>query len=481
MILLPLHALLILGFGIRILLRDRLAPDVRMAWLVVLIVLPYVGCVLYFLFGEANIGRHSRHRYRRAEDLIAHHIQDAHDRQALLGTPADVQQWIAPEWQPAFSYAASVQGFNPVPGNLAELMSDGTAARKRMLADIDAACEQVNLLYYIWLTDETGTEIAQALIRAASRGVVCRAMVDGLGSRALINSSLWQQMKAAGVHLAIAMPIRHPLHVMLTSRIDLRNHRKITLIDNRITYSGSQNCADEAFRVKAKFAPWVDIMLRLEGPVVAQTQLLFTSDWIQMTGQDIAVFTDPVEPLPAGFPALVFGDGPTERGHATPQLLATLIAAAREELTISTPYFVPDATVLEALCAAAWRGVKVTLIFPRRNDSWIVAGASRSTYSRLLDAGCAIHEYRGGLLHAKTLTLDGEVTLIGSTNLDRRSFDLNFENNVLLQDRATTAAIARRQQAYLLGADVILDAEVLSWSWPRRIWNNLLATIGPVL
>ncbi|MDO4232664.1 MAG: phospholipase D-like domain-containing protein, partial [Lautropia sp.] len=328
---------------------------------------------------------------------------------------------------------------------------------------------------------------------------------------------------------------------------------KITLIDGRITYCGSQNCADEAFRIKAKYAPWVDIMLRLEGPVVDQMQLLFASDWMQATGEVLAVFEREGAPVPlpagrggvdvvpaggqggcmtdehaagpalargasaqslasvqgapapepapdagqdmetgaephadaalplGGFAAQVVGDGPTERRRSAPQLMSTLIACSRGQLTISTPYFVPDATVLEALCAAALRGVRVTLILPERNDSWIVAGASRSNYARLLTAGVLIHEYRHGLLHAKTLTVDGELCFIGSTNLDLRSFDLNFENNVLLQDEAMTAAVMARQQEYIEGSRPVTLAEVRAWPMHRRIWNNVLATLGPVL
>ena len=137
--------------------------------------------------------------------------------------------------------------------------------------------------------------------------------------------------------------------------------------------------------------------------------------------------------------------------------------------------------MLEALCAAAWRGVAVTLIFPRRNDSWVVAAASRSHYRRLLQAGVRIFEFKGGLLHAKTLTVDDTLTFIGSTNLDLRSFDLNYENNVLLQDATTTAAVHARQQDYIAAATAVTLAEVEAWSYGRRIWHNVLATVGPVL
>ena len=478
-LLLTLHVLLIAGFGLRILLRRDMRPDVRLAWLMVIVLLPYVSCLLYYLFGEVALGRVPGRRRLNVREFCQTRGS------ALATAPGPMPQArpaIPDQWLPAFRYASSINGFVPLPGHRAELMRDGAHARAQMLADMDAARHEINVLYYIWLDDSTGTDVAHALMRAAQRGVTCRAMVDGLGSRALTRSPLWQQMRQAGVHLAIALPISNLLKVMLTSRIDLRNHRKITLIDGRINYCGSQNCADEGFRIKARYAPWVDIMLRLQGPVVSQMQLIFASDWLQASGKTFA----PHAPVAAaaqapGFPALAIAEGPTERRRSTPQLVSTLIAGARRELVISTPYFIPDATVLEALCAVAWRGVAVTLILPARNDSWIVGAASRSHYRRLLSAGVRILEFRPGLLHAKTLCVDGEITLVGSTNLDVRSFVLNFENNVLLQDAAVPAAVRRRQQDYAAQADAVTLEQVHAWHWTRRIWNNLLAALGPVL
>ena len=183
----------------------------------------------------------------------------------------------------------------------------------------------------------------------------------------------------------------------------------------------------------------------------------------------------------AGFAAVTMAEGPTERARSTSELVSVLLACAQHEVVISTPYFVPDATVLDALCATAWRGVQLTLITPARNDSAFVAAASRSYYHRLLQAGVQIYEFTPGLLHAKTLCVDGQVTLLGSTNLDLRSFDLNFENNVLLQSAAVTRAIRARQNDYLRQSVPITMAQVLAWPRWRRIWNNLLAMLGPVL
>ena len=470
-----LHFLLVLTFTARILLRDDLSPPGRLAWFIVLNLLPYFGSALYFLFGEIDIGSRAIKRHDEIFDEIRAKAVD------FMGEPANTNVLIKRIYRPAFQYAGSINGFYPLDGNTAELMADGDATLTRLVADIDAASNHVHVLYYIWLNDNTGTAVAEALIRAAQRGVTCRAMADGLGSRALIKSALWRRMTDAGVQVAVALSFRNIIRTIVTSRFDLRNHRKITVIDSCITYCGSRNSADPEFLVKEKHGPWIDIMLRFKGPVVAQNQLLFASDWMQATGESLDVIPLQAEAIAGGFPAQVMGVGPTERRGATPQLFSNLFSCAEQELTLTTPYFVPDATVVEALCAAAHRGVAVTLVYPKHNDSWIVAAASRSYYHRLLDAGCMIYEHREGLLHSKTLTIDGKISLIGSSNLDLRSFDLNYENNILLQDENITQAIAERQQHYIDNSDPVELTAVLAWRYYRRIWNNVIATIGPVL
>ncbi len=277
-----------------------------------------------------------------------------------MGKADNSRDLIERIYQPAFQYAASINGFHPVAGNRAQLMADADETLTKMIADIDAAKDHVHVLYYIWLNDNTGTAVAEALIRAAQRGVTCRAMADGLGSRALIKSALWLRMQQAGVQVAVALPFNRLIHTLITSRLDLRNHRKITVIDARITYCGSQNSADPEFLVKKKYGPWIDIMLRFTGPVVAQNQLLFASDWMQATGEslDVIPLDTQAEAVAEGFAAQVMGVGPTERRGATPQLFANLFACAEHTLTLTTPYFVPDATVLRR-CARqpieAWR------------------------------------------------------------------------------------------------------------------------------
>jgi cardiolipin synthase len=307
-------------------------------------------------------------------------------------------------------------------------------------------------------------------------------MADGLGSRIMIESEHWQAMRDVRVRATIALPIGNLLLRPLLGRIDLRNHRKIVVIDDWITYCGSQNCADPEFRIKPKYAPWVDALMRFEGPIARQNQYLFASDWMAHVDEDIReLLQRPLRAGQPGFAAQVIGTGPTIRNSAMPEVFETLMYSARRELFITTPYYVPDEAMQNALCASAYRGVETTIILPARNDSLFVQAASRSYYADLLAAGVRIFEFEGGLLHTKSLTVDGEVTLIGSANMDRRSFDLNYENNILFYDCALTAEMRLRQEAYLAQSHEVTPEIVASWSVARRLWNNAIAMLGPVL
>lgn len=472
---LGLHAGLQVFFVGRALLRPQREPAARMAWVVVILVAPVVGMLFYMLFGEPNIGRGRIARLRAAlARLPAYNEVGGHEGER----EADVPEHL----KPLFLVGESISGFPVVGGNRGELLADNAAAIEAIVADIDAATDHAHVCFYIWLPDNAGLEVAAALRRAAARGVTVRAMADDLGSRILIRSRHWGEMAEAGVRLARALPIGNPLLRSMKSRIDMRNHRKIVVIDDRVTYCGSQNCADAAFRIKPRFAPWVDAMIRFEGPIVRQNQHLFASDWMAHTDEDlIGLVAAPMGPIGPGFPAQVIGTSAAIRSSGMPEMFDALMYAARRELVVTTPYYVPDEPIQAALCASARRGVETTIVFPARNDSWIVAAASRSYYPELLAAGVRIYEYRPGLLHTKSLTLDGEVTLIGSANIDRRSFELNFENNILFQDAALTAAMRARQASYIADSTRVEAAEVSDWGLGRRLANNTIAMFGPVL
>jgi cardiolipin synthase A/B len=457
---------------IRALLRPHREPASRLAWIIAVLALPIVGVLLYLFLGEARISSKRRKRGREINDRLPRPAGDYECSDEKVGGA----HWAA------FALARSVNHLEPTCANKARLSADSNAAIEEMVADIDAARETVHGCLYIWLADNNGLKLKDAFLRAAHRGVQVRLLADALGSRRLIRSRHWSDLREGGCEVRVALPVGNPLWTAIRGRVDLRNHRKLVILDNRISWCGSQNAADPEFRIKAKYAPWVDVMSRWEGPVARQCQYLFVSDWIAEGGDEISEILN--APAPAGngsVVAQVLGTGPTAEFDAMPACFSELIHSAREELVITTPYFIPDEQLLFALTSAARRRVRTLMLFPKRIDNWIVAAASRSYYKDLIDAGAEIYEFGPGLLHAKTMVVDRCVGLIGSANLDRRSFELNFENNILFDDRAFAAELRARQDQFLAQCERVTRDDVERYGILLRLWQNLLATLSPML
>lgn len=462
------------AFLFRVLTRPHREPASRLAWLIVIIAVPLLGMIAYLMLGETRISGRRRSRGREIDARLPR----------PCGDESCVRQLQADPHEAPFDLARSVNSLDPTSGNRARIAADSNVAIDEMVADIDAATRHVHICTYIWLGDNNGLKIKDACIRAADRGVDVRILADALGSHRLIRSAAWTEMRENGCQVRVALPVGNPLWTLIRGRVDLRNHRKLMIIDNGIAWCGSQNIADPEFRIKPHYAPWVDIMTRWEGPVAQHCQFLFVSDWIAEGGEDISgLLSQSSAPArtDGNIVAQVMGTGPTLSFDAMPACFSELIHSARKELVITTPYFVPDEQLLFAMTSAARRGVRTVMAVPKRCDSRIVAATCQSYYPDLLKAGVEIYEYRKGLLHAKTMVADRSVALIGSANLDRRSFELNFENNILFADRAFAAAVHDRQAEYLADSDRVTAEQVAAVGIGRRLWQNLLATMSPVL
>jgi cardiolipin synthase A/B len=459
-------------YVVRAVIRPNREPAARLAWVMVIVLVPVGGIVAYWLLGEMYLGKRRRQRLEHLEATLPR----------PFGWPRTGAGLAEDRYAPPFQLTRQFNGLASTTGNAVEVLAQHPEILEQLVADIDAARATVHICFYIWLADHTGTRLTQALQRAAGRGVAVRVIADGVGSRAFISSPLWRAMRESGVALKVALKVTNPIGHVLYRRLDLRNHRKSVIVDNHIAWFGSMNAADPEFRIKPDFAPWIDLMVRCTGPVAQQAQHLFALDWMSEQGDDLTALLVKPSPEPAGGVLLqVAGTGPTAPFAAMSECFATLIHAAAREVIITTPYFVPDDPLLSALVTCARRGAGVTLILPERNDSWLVTGASRSSYATLLDAGVGLHHFPDGLLHAKSITVDGELALVGSANMDRRSLDLNFENNLLLRDSAIVAQIRDQQQAWLARSRMVTRAEVAAWGIRKRLWHNLLAMLSPIL
>ena len=467
-----LHYALALMVSIRVLLRPRLEPAVRLSWILVIEVVPLVGIIAYVLFGEI--------RMRGAE---VQRISDVRDRLSGLWQPSPYTVHEPFGYAtPIIAAARATGGFYAVVGNDITMLPEGDDAMDEMVAAIDAAHDHVHILFYIWLDDQSGAKVAQATIRAAKRGVRVRAIIDAIGSRGFSRSQLWADMGAAGVEQVVALPLGLPIIGALFQRMDLRNHRKILVVDNELGFTGSRNCADMAFATKPRFAPWIDILLRIRGPVVRQMQAVFLQDWMSYTGEDLGSMLHSHCPaMSNGAIAQVIATGPDRREGTLSDCMVTMIHAARSCITITTPYYVPDTALDSASRSAARRGVTVTMILPEHNDSLIVEATSEGFYHGLLRAGVVVYLFQGGLLHTKAISVDDRVVMLGSANMDRRSFEINYEMNMLVIDHKLIADLDERQQSYINRSRRLNQAEVADWSVWRRLRNNLLALASPLL
>lgn len=431
---------------------QRRTPAAARTWLLLIFLLPVPGVVLYALFGRAYLPLRRVELQSRVSRLIQSGAVPTFGNKAA-------EHDLPTRFREATRLAESLGDFPVVGGNDVELLHDYAGSIARLIADIDAAREHVHLLYYIFADDVIGRAVEAALIKAHRRGVRCLVLVDAHGSRGA-ERGLVPRLVAAGIEVETLLPVG--FFRRGTARRDLRNHRKIAVIDGAIAYIGSQNLVDAAFKRGLVFE---ELVARITGPVVPQFQAILLSDRYLETGAalvDRDRFFPPLVPT-GSMVAQSLPSGPGYPQANTLRLVTTLIYAAQKRVVITTPYFIPDETLLEALMAAALRGLEVRLIVSREIDQFLVGFAQRSFYEQLLEAGVSIHPYRKNFLHAKHLSVDDEVVQIGSSNMDIRSFALNAEVSCIVYHQGLAQKLRSIQERYLADADSLSLEE-----WRRR-------------
>ncbi len=384
---------------------------------------------------------------------------------------------LPPEFLQAVRLAENLGDFPILGGNHVELLPDYDAAIGRLIADIGAARRHANLLYYLFADDKTGNRVANALIEAARRGVTCRLLLDSFASRGALRT-LAPRLRAAGVEVTAVLPLG--FFRRKAARLDLRNHRKIAVLDGRVAYVGSQNIVDADFK---RGIVYEELVARVTGPVVHELQAVLLADRFFETETE-ATHEEESFPTPehtGDVEAQTLPSGPGYPFENNLRLVVALLYAAQKRVVMTTPYFIPDDTLLQAMTTAAQRGVEVRLVVSSQADQLLVGLAQRSYYEELLGAGVRIHVYHERFLHAKHLSIDDQVALIGSTNMDMRSFALQCEVSLLVYDEATVRALHGVQQRYFDGSAVLTQAEWRRRPLPVRLLQNMARLVDAVL
>jgi len=471
------HVLIIIAVSIRV-IQVRLPVATSLAWLLLVFFLPLVGAIAYLVLGEKRLGRKFTARTQAIKGRYDSWLQDL---------PPEIRsdpQRLSPEARTLSRLTFTSANIPALSGNRIQLLDSAEPILSTMIRDIDRAKRFCHLEFYIWTEGGMADEVGAALLRAAGRGVICRVLLDAIGSAQFLKGRLLAQLKAGGVEVAFALPVS--AFSVFKVRPDLRLHRKIVVIDDGAAYTGSFNLVDPRFfKQDAGVGEWVDAMVRLEGPGVLALNALFRWDWEVETGRDLnQKFEegDPSADLRTGETDVqVIPSGPGRTGNSIYQLLLMSIYSAQNEIVMTTPYFVPDEAVFTALLTAAERGVKVTVIMPERNDSRLVHFTCRSYFDDMLAAGIRIFGFRGGLLHTKSVVIDRQIALFGSVNLDVRSFWLDFEVTLGVYEPDFAERLLALQDKYINDS-----APVDRHTWQQRpskerFIENLARLASPLL
>lgn len=453
---------------------DNRQPAKTMAWALVIIFVPVVGLVFYLFFGINH----------RKERMVSQLSVDQLTKRSMLGF-VEQQNLRIPERHKQLVDLFVNQSFSlPFKDNQIDIMTDGYAFFPELLKDIAKAKHHIHLDMYIFEDDALGRLVADALIDRAREGVMVRVIYDDVGCWQVAHR-FFERMREEGIEVAAYLPVRFP---SFTSKVNYRNHRKLVIIDGETGYIGGMNIALRYVKGTGD-QPWRDTMLRVKGGAVYGLQRAFLIDWYfvdrtLITNRDyyppLSTFHSP--PSTNNCLTQIVTSGPTNPYPEIMQGYVRMILAAHRYVYIETPYFLPNEPVLFAIKTAAKAGVDVHILCPLRSDARFVEWASRSYLREAYEAGVKVYLYQAGFLHSKVMVCDDSITTTGSTNVDFRSFENNFEANAFIYDEGMAIRMRnvflRDQENAILLSDL---PQRIHPSFKKRLWESLIRLMSPLL
>ena len=454
--------------------RPPRLPSAALGWLLLFALFPVPGLLLFLLVGSPKLSA----RRRRQQQFVDETVRRAVSRAREDPTRGS---FIAPELPPRYASIArlleQLGGLPVFQGNRIELLPDYDYTAQRIVEDIERAKRYVHVEFFIFADDAIGGAVIDALIRAHQRGVKVRVLIDHVGNFRF-NKQVFARLRGAGVLVREILPVR--VFDNEWSRLDLRNHRKIVVVDGTSGFTGSQNLIERDYHKRSNIKQglyYEELVARVTGPVVVQLGAAFAADWYSETGDVLEPqnYSELVfEWQPTGdVLAQVLPSGPGEETENNWLMFNALFHQAQRKIVIATPYFVPDVTMRTAIATAARRGVDVTLIVSGIADQFLVSRVQRSNYEELLAVGVKIRLFDPPvMLHSKHITIDDDICVIGSSNMDIRSFLLNLEISLVIYDRLVVAALGEVDATYIARSRELTAEEWAQRSFAVRFVQN---------
>jgi len=448
--------------------RNR-RPQTALAWLLAIFFIPYIGILLFLLVGNSKLPKGRR---RKQEEINQYILDGTEGMEDVTEDPP----W--PAWlHPIVELNRNLGAMPLVGGNSAKLLPEYEESLTAMTEAVDAASKTVHVEFYILSLDRTTAPFFDALERAVQRGVVVRVLLDHIASiRTVGHRKTARKLTKIGAKWHYMLPVR-PLRGQW-QRPDLRNHRKLVVVDRVVGFTGSQNFIDSSYNKRGNIKRglhWKDLMVRFEGPIVAGIEAIFATDWYCETNE-LLLREGPVvrETRVNPVDAQVVPSGPGFSGENNLRLFNALVYAATEQIIITSPYFVPDSSMLYAITTAAQSGLDVQLFASEIGDQVVVYHAQRSYYEELLRAGVRIWLYKPPtVLHAKFFTIDDEVAVVGSSNMDMRSFALDLEISVMVRGASIISDLHALQEEYRANSRELTLDEWMTRSRVSATFDNV--------
>lgn len=467
-----LFTLSIFLIGSIIVLENR-NPSRTVAWLVILTIFPVIGFIIYIFVGR-NIRKRRRYKDKTIDLNELQHIielpydfNDINDVKALKSKPDRIVNFLL------YNASSPMTRFNK-----ATILTNGEETFSAMFREMKRAKDHIHFISFIVRDDEIGQELKKIFILKAQEGVKVRAIFDGLGSRKLPPDYI-QDMQAAGVEVVSFSPIIFPY----LRKVNYRNHRKIAIVDGRVGFVGGLNVGDEYLGKHKRLGFWRDTHMMVEGDSVYFLQLIFLLDWRFTTGQNVYChqYSFPRHNVQEQLLIQIAASGPDSDWEYIMKVYFSMITQARRTVYITTPYLIPDDSILMALKTAALSGIDVRIIVPGIPDHLVVYWASRSYFPELLEAGVRIYTYQKGFIHAKIIVADGEIATLGTANLDIRSFHHNFEVSAVIYDTEVAQRLERDFQLDLEDSKEVIIEELYNSPINQKIKESMARLMSPLL